>query len=167
MFNISKITKNIRSSLINQTNYCRRRHILGLDFTNEDDYKTGVWLAEIYLGFSYTIVIIMIHADDTIDKNTLGLTHMKILIWYMSGLLFQLMPAKGILNTIIIDKYVKLFLGICHYFESDVGFQTNQNSNIPSPFLHNSGNFVSLLNLSKQIIQYYLNSSFSNYNCWY
>ena len=68
----------------------------------------------------------------------------------MSALLSRLMTNDPI-PVETIDEYIKLFLGICHYFEGTIGYPTNNQGIKSSPFWYNKGNFVSLLNLPKQI----------------
>ena len=50
-----------------------------------------------------------------------------------------------------IDEYIKLFLGICHYFEGEIGYPPNNQGIKSSPIWYNKGYFVLLLNLPKQI----------------
>ena len=68
----------------------------------------------------------------------------------MSALLSRLMTNNPILVETI-DEYIKLFMGICHYFEGEIGYPTNNQGIKTCPFWYNKGNFVSLLNLPKQI----------------
>ena len=41
-------------------------------FSNEDDFKTGGWLAENYVGFSRIMVVIIGHFDNYIEPQELG-----------------------------------------------------------------------------------------------
>ena len=56
-------------------------------FTNDDDFKTGGWSAESYLGFSRIMVIIMIHVDEHIESNVLGVHYIKMVICCLSALI--------------------------------------------------------------------------------
>ena len=122
-------------------------------FTNDTDFKTGGWLAEFYLGLSRIIVDIMIHVDEHIESNALGVQHIKMVICCLSPLILRLMSKESI-DVKIIANYVKLFLSVCHYFEREIGLPTNNIGNRMTPFWYNRGNFVSLLNLPTQIQSY-------------
>ena len=47
-----------------------------------------------------------------------------------------------------------MFLGTCHYYEKDIGFEINRRGTKCYPFWYSKSNFVSLLNLTKQIELY-------------
>ena len=140
----------ITNQYLEHVHYMRLEYCKCEMFTNEDDYKPGGWLAETYLGFSRIIVILIIRMDDYVEKNALAFKHIKLLICSMSALLSRLMTNDPI-PVETIDEYIKLFLGICHYFEGTIGYPTNNQGIKSSPFWYNKGNFVSLLNLPKQI----------------
>ena len=139
--------------------YLDEVHYLCLDyckceaFTNDEDYKPGGWLAETYLGFSRIMVIIVIQIDTFIDGDTVGIQHIKLLIASMFAMLSRLMTTDNVAIDII-EHHIKLFLSICHYFEGEIGYPTNNDGIKLFPFWFNRGNFVSLLNLPKQIDMY-------------
>ena len=49
-------------------------------FTGGKDFKTGGWLAEIYLGYSQLIVILFGRAEDIINHNVLGYNEMIVIV---------------------------------------------------------------------------------------
>ena len=119
-------------------------------FSNVDDLKTGGWLAENYLGFSRVMVILIGHLDEFIDPNELGFIEIQSMFQTLFALLSILMTDE-VYDATIIDNYIKLFLAVCHYYEKDIGFDTNNNGQSVFPFWYKKSNFVSLLNLTKQI----------------
>ena len=62
--------------------------------------------------------------------------------------------SKESIEVKIIANYVKLFLSVCHYFEREIGFPTNNSGNRMAPCWYTKGNFVSLFNLPTQIQSY-------------
>lgn len=119
-------------------------------FSNEDDLKTGGWLAENYLGFSRVMVIIIGHLDEFIDPNELGFNEIQSMFQTLLSLLSILMTVEEY-DSSIIDNHIKLFLSVCHFYEKDIGFEKNKNGQSVFPFWYSKSNFVSLLNLTKQI----------------
>ena len=123
--------------------YCRAE-----PFTSGNEYKTGGWIAETYLGYSRLMIILINQTDKMIISSLLGYNELVVVIQVLYALISRLMQHDG--NHIEqIDDYVKLFLSVCHFFEVKVGFEENI-----YPFCYRKGNFVSLLNLSTQIKEY-------------
>ena len=122
-------------------------------FNNEEDFKTGGWLAENYVAFSRIMLIILGHFEEYIEPNELGFYELQVMFQTLFALLSRLMSNK-IFDNKTIDNYIKLFLGTCHYYEKDVGFEINRKGNKCCPFWYSKSNFVSLLNLTKQIELY-------------
>ena len=122
-------------------------------FSNEDDLKTGGWLAENYLGFSRIMVVIIGHLDDFIQSQELGFIEIQAMFQALFALLSVLMSDTQY-QINVIENHIKIFLSICHSYEKDIGFEKNKSGNNVYPFWYNKSNFVSLLNLTKQIEQY-------------
>ena len=121
--------------------------------TNHDDFKGGGWLAETYLGYSRFMVIIIGYIDDILPQNTVGLTELKAFHQCLYSLLSHLMTRKQ--NDVsIISDHIKLFLSVAHYYEKAIGFPTNVSNVKLFPLWYRRSNFVSLLNLPKQIEKY-------------
>lgn len=122
-------------------------------FSNEEDFKTGGWLAETYLAFSRVMIIIIGHLDEFINPNELGFLEIQTMFQVLFTLLSHLM-STSMFDIQTIDDYIKLFLSICHFYEKDIGFETLKNGSMAFPFWYSKSNFVSLLNLKKQIETY-------------
>ena len=122
-------------------------------FSNEEDFKTGGWLAENYLGFSRIMIILIGHFDEFIHPDELGFIEIQSMFQSLFALLSRLMT-KQQPDICMIENHIKLFLSICHFYEKDIGFEGNKNNGFAFPFWYRKSNFVSLLNLSKQIEQY-------------
>ena len=122
-------------------------------FSNDEDFKTGGWLAENYLGFSRIMIILIGHFDEFIHPDELGYIEIQSMYQSLFALLSLLMT-KEQPEIYIIENHIKLFLSICHYYEKDIGFEGNKKEGFVFPFWYKKSNFVSLLNLTKQIEQY-------------
>lgn len=121
--------------------------------TNVDDMKTGGWLAETYLAFSRIMIVIIGHIDEYIHHDELGLNELQLMFESLFALISRLMSDTNI-NTDEIGEYIKLFLGICHFYEDEIGFEINSKGDKTNPFWYNKSNYVSLLNLPDQIKTY-------------
>ena len=121
--------------------------------TNEDDFKTGGWLAETYLGFSRIMVIVLGHIDTYIEENAQGLQELKMIFQTLLAMLSRLMTDDYI-DPENLEDYIKLFLSACHGYEKAIGFPKDQNNALMNPNWYKKGNFVSLLNLPNQIKLY-------------
>ena len=83
-------------------------------FSNEEDFKTGGWLAETYLAFSRVMIIIIGHLDEFINPNELGFLEIQTMFQVLFTLLSHLM-STSMFDIQTIDDYIKLFLSICHF----------------------------------------------------
>ena len=102
-------------------------------FSNEDDFKTGGWLAENYLAFSRVMVVVIGHLDELIHPDELGFIELQAIFQSLFALLSRLM-SNSTLDTKSIDDYIKLFLSICHFYEKDIGFDHHRNGEVAFPF---------------------------------
>ena len=102
-------------------------------FSNEDDFKTGGWLAENYLAFSRVMVVVIGHLDELIHPDELGFIELQAIFQSLFALLSRLM-SNSTLDTKSIDDYIKLFLSICHFYEKDIGFDHHRNGELAFPF---------------------------------
>ena len=123
--------------------YCRAE-----PFTSGNEYKTGGWIAETFLGYSRLMIILINQTDKMITSTLLGYDELVLVIQVLYALISRLMQHDGN-HTEQIDDYVKLFLSVCHFYEEKIGFEENS-----YPFWYRKSNFVSLLNLSAQIKEY-------------
>ena len=123
--------------------YCRAE-----PFTAGKDFKTGGWIAETYLGYSRLMLILLNKSNKIDTESLLGYNELVLVVQTLLALLSRLMQHESD-NIDEIDDYVKLFLAVCHYYENKIGFDDNSD-----PFWFKKSNFVSLLNLNDQIIEY-------------
>ena len=121
--------------------------------TNSDDMKTGGWLAETYLAFSRIMIVFIGHISEYIHHDELGILELQLMFQSLYALLSRLMSDDINIQSNI-DDYIKIFLSICHFYEEDIGFETNSKGNKQHPFWYNKSNYVSLLNLTDQIGTY-------------
>ena len=118
--------------------------------SNEEDFKTGGWLAENYVGFSRIMIVIIGHFDNYIDSQELGFIELQAIFQTLFALLSRLM-SNDWCDPVSVDDHVKMFLSVCHFYEKDIGFGKNRKGEYVNPFWYNKSNFVSLLNLREQI----------------
>ena len=121
--------------------------------TNSDDMKTGGWLAETYLAFSRVMIVFIGHVSEYIHHDELGYLELQLMFQSLYALISRLM-SNDVSNQSNIDEYIKIFLGLCHFYEEDIGFETNSKGDKHHPFWYNKSNYVSLLNLPEQIKTY-------------
>ena len=140
------------NTILNEINkmhleFCRAEH-----FNGGDQYTTGGWIAETYLGFSRLFTYLVTQTSEDISKqNLLADKEFRCMIQSLHSLISRLMCNNNISYTEI-DSYVKIFLSCCHKYW--VAFYADSaNSKTLNPFW-NSANFLSLLNLPKQIQQF-------------
>ena len=80
-------------------NYCSTD-----SFNNEEDFKTGGWLAENYVAFSRIMLIILGHFEEFIEPNELGFYELQVIFQTLFALLSRLMSNK-IFDNKTIDNY--------------------------------------------------------------
>ena len=117
-------------------------------FTDTTSSLSSGWIAENHLACSRLITHLLSHVRDIMniqDYNLMKAFDYVIESW--SCLISRLMTRAEV-NTVDIDLYLKIFLRFFHNFEdiSEVGGQ--------SYLWTRRGNFLSLLNLPKQIEQF-------------
>lgn len=123
--------------------YCRVE-----PFTSGKEYKTGGWIAETYLGYSRLMIILINQTDKMVTTSLRGYNELVVVIQVLYALISRLMQ-HNTSHVEQIDDYIKLFLSVCHFYETKVGLEENS-----FPFWYRKSNFVSLLNLSTQIKEY-------------
>lgn len=129
-----------------QSDFCRVE-----TFNGGDDYTTGGWIAESYLGFSRIFSIIISPTCQFLKRdNLLGWNEFQMMIQSLNAMLARLMCEIDV-SIDDITTYIKIFLSCCtRYYETVYGTNGPKDKN---PFW-NSPNFLSLLNLPQQIKQF-------------
>ena len=117
-------------------------------FNGGNDYTTGGWIAETYIGFARIICIMYSLVGELLPPLSLALNEFQCMIQCLFCMLSRLMADVDSPIDEITD-YIKLFLSCCHKYHSAL-YDT---SNSKNPFW-NSPNFLSLLNLPSQIEQF-------------
>ena len=117
-------------------------------FSGGNEYTTGGWLAETYLGYSRIMPILFCQIDQMIDNNIRGYEEIQALVQILNALLSRLMTHDYVCLDDISD-HIKMFLSVCHIFETYTYTQQDQ-----VPVWYSKGNFISLMNLPDQIKQF-------------
>ena len=124
-----------------------------VDLLQGSEFTTGGWIGESYLGFARISAIVFSIACEKCPQNALGLNEFQCMVQSMLALISRLMTDSKICHNEL-DHYVKLFLSSCHLFHSCIYVTKSPKSpNAKNPFW-NTGNFLSILNLPKQIDQF-------------
>jgi len=138
------ISNNILADISHlKISYCRAEQ-----FTSGNEFKTGGWIAETYLGYSRLMIILINQTDKILTTPLRGYNELVVLVQVLYALICRLMQHNSN-NLDQIDDYIKLFLSVCHVYETKIGFDDNS-----YPFWYRKSNFVSLLNLPAQIEEY-------------
>ena len=116
-------------------------------FNGENDYTTGGWIAETYVGFSRIYGLLLCPLLKKISKDSLGLNEFISMINSLHAMLSRLLSTN--VDTTIIQQYVKYFLSCCVKFYSS--FYDDENA---TKMFWNCSNFLSLLNIPQQIEQF-------------
>ena len=117
-------------------------------FNGGTDYTTGGWIAETYLGYARLSTIIYSYASESLPSTTLALNEFQCMMQSFSCLVSRLMTTENVALSDIED-YIKLFLSCCTKYHITLYGSSSKGN----PFW-NSPNFLSLLNLPKQISQF-------------
>ena len=99
------------------------------------------------------MVILLSYVDSILPSKTVALSELKAFHQCLYSLLSHLMGSQQHSVDIIINQ-IKLFLSSVHYYEKAIGFPTNASNEKLMPLWYSRSNFVSLLNLPKQIQKY-------------
>ena len=115
---------------------------------NGDEYTTGGWISETYLGYSRVMVILFSHNSLILDSNIRGYDELSATVQVLHALLSRLMTHRHI-DTTDIRNYIKLFLSMCDIFDTHT-----YEREISSLIWYAKPNFLSLMNIPDQIDQF-------------
>ena len=117
-------------------------------FNGGNDFTTGGWVAETYLGFGRVCCVLYSLVTDLLPPSSLGLKEFQCVVQSLFCVLSRLMTSCEVVKDEITD-HIKLFLSFCQRYHA----QLYSASNSKNPFW-NSPNYLSLLNLPSQIEQF-------------
>ena len=115
-------------------------------FNGDSEFTTGGWISETYLAFSRIICIILVPITQSLPKNTLALESFQRMILTLNAMVCRLMSSYSSIDDI--EDHIKIFLSCCVRFHTS--FYHDPQKNV----FWNCSNFMSLLNLPKQIQQF-------------
>ena len=118
-------------------------------FNGGTEYTTGGWIAETYIGFARLSSVLFSYVSETLPPSTLALNEFQCMVQSLSCLISRLMTSVFVTSDEI-NNYVKMFLSCCRIYHN-VFYDNNESTKNP---FWNSPNFLSLLNLPKQIEQF-------------
>ena len=116
-------------------------------FNGDSEFTTGGWIAETYLAFSRIICIILVPIIQTLPKNTLALESFEQMIHSLNAMMCRLMASSSSVHDI--QDHIKIFLSCCVHFHTSF-YHDPSDKNV----FWKCSNFMSLLNLPKQIQQF-------------
>ena len=118
-------------------------------FNGGEQYTTGGWIAETFLGYARLSCILPIKTILYLkSENKLAIKEYQIMIQAMYALIARLMSSAC--TSLEINEYTKLFLSSCDHFDT-LFYESNKETHKP---FWTTANFLSLLNLPTQIDQF-------------
>ena len=117
-------------------------------FNGGSEFTTGGWIAETYLGFARVSSVLYSLCSEILPSNSLGIKEFLCMIQTFFCLISRLMTDNTV-SASEVGQHVKLFLSCCQKY-----YKTFYDSNSTKNPFWNGPNFLSLLNLPKQIDQF-------------
>ena len=117
-------------------------------FNGGNDYTTGGWIAETYIGFARISCFVYTLVVELLPPVSLALNEFQCMVQSLFCMISRLMTDVEVSKEEM-TNYIKLFLSCCQKYHG----QLYGNSSTKKPFW-NSPNFLSLLNLPTQIDQF-------------
>ena len=116
-------------------------------FNGDNDFTTGGWIAETYVGFSRIFSFLLIPVVKLLNNDSIAKYEFLAMINCLQMMIAQIFGEDvDIENS---TNYIKEFLSSCHQFHSCF-YEASNGSKI----FWNCSNFLSLLNLPRQIHQF-------------